>query len=176
MYLKRRYIKVVASLLKQNKKSNHLPSSYKTETFLVRTIPEAEKLAEKIAKNCPEKMHFGIHELLINAIEHGNLGITPQEKNHHLIQNSYLTEIEKRLKTPQYSQKFVQILLISDPEKLIIIITDQGQGFDPKIYLEESSNNIQQFSGRGISLSQKISFDKITYNEKGNQVIAITYR
>lgn len=166
---------MISAAFPQQKKLNLVSPSHKTETFRVRTIPEAEELAKKIAENCPTKMYFGIHELLINAIEHGNLAITSQEKNHHLIENTYLTEIERRLDDPQYCQKFVQILVETDPEKTTIIITDQGNGFDSKKYLNSDYQNLAQISARGIALSQELSFDEIIYNEKGNQVKITAY-
>ena len=146
-----------------------------TETFRIRSLLEAENLAIKLAKNCPETMHFGIHELLINAVEHGNLEITSSEKSKLLTENKYHDEIFKRLDDPKYSQRFVQILLKKDSEKISLIITDQGNGFNPEAYLNHSIKNLDGISGRGISLSKEISFDSIQYSKKGNQVIAITY-
>ena len=146
-----------------------------TETFRIRSLLEAGNLATKLAENCPEVMHFGIHELLINAVEHGNLEITSSEKSKLFIENKYHDEIFKRLNDPKYSQRSVQILLKKDSEKISLIITDQGNGFNPEAYLNHSLKNLEGISGRGISLSKEISFDSLQYSEKGNQVIAVTY-
>ena len=50
--------------------------------FSFRTLDEARHLAALLAKSCPEPEHKtrGLSELLVNAVEHGNLGITYQEK------------------------------------------------------------------------------------------------
>ena len=51
--------------------------------FRLRTMSEATLLSEFIANNCPNPrlVLVGISEMIVNAIEHGNLGITFDEKS-----------------------------------------------------------------------------------------------
>ena len=52
-------------------------------TFQFRTLEEANILATFIAQCCPvpTSASLGLSELMVNAIEHGNLGITYAEKS-----------------------------------------------------------------------------------------------
>jgi len=67
--------------------------------FRFLTLYEARTLATYIA-NCfpePERTIYGLHELLINAVEHGNLGITCPEKTKPIFNNGWKEEVQRRL-------------------------------------------------------------------------------
>ena len=70
--------------------------------FRFRTLEEARNLAFLIA-NCfpePEAAVYGLNEILINAVEHGNLGITYAEKTQFILEGRLYEEIERRLALP----------------------------------------------------------------------------
>ncbi len=50
--------------------------------FSIRSTEDANTLAVQLASFCPDpiKSVLGLGELLVNAVEHGNLGITYSEK------------------------------------------------------------------------------------------------
>ncbi len=71
--------------------------------FRFRTLEEARNLAFLIA-NCfpePEAAVYGLNEMLINAVEHGNLGITYGEKTQLILEGRLRKEIERRLALPE---------------------------------------------------------------------------
>lgn len=143
-------------------------SSYKS-------IEEAKSLATFLA-NCfpdPERALTGISELLINAVEHGNLGIDYDTKTELTNTNSWYKEIEKRLQDPEYFHKKVVVIFEKRDEIYYLQITDEGKGFNWKNYLEFDPSRASHNHGRGIAMANKLAFDRLVYNEKGNQVTAV---
>jgi CheY-like chemotaxis protein len=143
-------------------------------TFKFRTLDEAKTLATHLAKSCPlpEKRILGLSELFINAIEHGNLGITYDEKSELNAENSWKAEVERRLELDENKNKYVEVLFERLDEEIIITVIDQGEGFDWQEYLEFSPERVFDNHGRGIASSKMISLDDIFYNAIGNQVTA----
>ena len=89
-----------------------------------------------------------VDELITNAIVHGN---------------------------ERQEEKHVSIVLDIDAERLELQIQDEGNGFDfSTIPDPRDPENLVKSSGRGILLC-KMYMDRLDYNEKGNQVIAIAY-
>ena len=122
-------------------------------------------------------IRIAIREIIINAIEHGNLEISYNEKNEALINDNYFNLIIKRQNDPKYIDRGVYIEYLINPEKAVYKIVDDGDGFDHKKIINseiDDLNNEQRFHGRGISMALG-TFDKIEYNIKGNQVLLVKY-
>lgn len=71
-------------------------------------------------------------ELLVNAMEHGNLDISFQDKSEALENNEYYELLFKRQHNPVYKNKRITIEYSLDPSRIEIRITDEGKGFDHK--------------------------------------------
>lgn len=142
--------------------------------FTLHTVDEARMLAASLASLYPDPQRtlLGLSELLINAVEHGNLGISYQEKSVLLQEVRWEQEIKRRLALPENSGKEVHVLLEHLPAKICITITDCGEGFDWVQYLEMSPDRAFDPNGRGIAMSRMMSFDSLEYLGKGNQVSA----
>lgn len=120
-------------------------------------------------------MKIGLQELLINAIEHGNLDITNIEKQELLDRGDYSRVLKERMQLPEYKEKFVDIKIFSTPEYLKITLEDMGKGFDPsQIPDPENPENFLKESGKGILMAIH-AFDKVEYNAIGNGVTLIKY-
>jgi len=52
-------------------------------------------------------------------------------------------------------------------------ITDQGKGFNWKSFMEFDPSRASDNHGRGIAMANMIAFDRLVYNEAGNQVTAV---
>jgi anti-sigma regulatory factor (Ser/Thr protein kinase) len=119
-------------------------------------------------------MRIALREILINAIEHGNLGITFEEKTRAIIEDTYFKLIEQRRADPRYGSRKVKIEFIIDGDKAAYKITDQGDGFDVEKHHQRVAQANEELlaHGRGI-LMTKNAFDKVTYNGKGNQVVLV---
>ncbi len=145
-----------------------------TGGFRFRTLAEAHILAGGLAKACPEpsKAVLGLQELLVNAVEHGNLGITYQEKSELIFTGQFREECERRLALPEYREKTVEVRVERQPDSLSFTIRDQGAGFDWGKYLDFDPERIFDPNGRGIALARKTSFDYLAYSGNGNTVEA----
>ncbi|MBI3793233.1 MAG: response regulator [Nitrospinae bacterium] len=135
---------------------------------------EAEAISRVLAKKCPEpeKTAIGLWELMINAIEHGNLGITYEEKS-DLIENGKLeSEVRARLSDPAYSAKKALVTFESSEDSLRFRIRDDGPGFEWKQFLTLSPERAFDSHGRGIALSKEKFFDHLEYFGSGNEVLA----
>ncbi len=120
-------------------------------------------------------LRIALREILINAIEHGNLDISFKEKSESLADDNYMKLISVRQRDKKYKDKKVTVDYSIDKNKLICRITDDGNGFDHKKILSMSAEEINDKSlqhGRGINMSRQI-FDVIKYNNKGNQVLLV---
>ena len=120
---------------------------------------------------------LGLDELLLNAIEHGNLEISYEEKENALAEPHGLNTLyAERIDNPELNKRRVYIEFNADQDgKCEWIIRDDGNGFDWTTIpnpLEE--DNLVNPSGRGIFLSQ-LAFDELDYLEKGNIVRAVKY-
>jgi serine/threonine-protein kinase RsbW len=67
-------------------------------------------------------------------------------------------------------QKMVDVEISFDNNEMIIIVTDEGPGFNPASIPDPTMpENIEELSGRGVFLMKKLA-DSISFNEKGNSV------
>jgi anti-sigma regulatory factor (Ser/Thr protein kinase) len=142
--------------------------------FTLQSLKEAEALTTMLSLACPEPsaVALGLSELLVNAIEHGNLNITYQEKSKLLETGNWNAEIERRLEDERYRERLVEIFFQRVENQIEITITDQGNGFDWNKYLTDDADKGSDMHGRGIAVAAAIGFSNLSYNDKGNQVTA----
>lgn len=160
-----------------NKELKHHKSSFNLITqckFVLRTVPEAEDLACFLA-NCypnPEKVVTGIAELLINSVEHGNLSVGFDEKTWLLKNGTWRDEVIKRVDYPENKEKYVEAVYKRQQDGFYLKIKDCGGGFDWRKFIKVDPSRAQENHGRGIAQAYSMSFDKISYNDLGNEVVA----
>lgn len=142
--------------------------------FSFRTLKESRDLVSLLANTSPEatRVAIGLSELMINAVEHGNLGITYEEKSRFNEHDNWASEVERRLSLLENAEKDVTLSFERDDKELRFIIRDQGSGFDWRQYLEISPERAFDSHGRGIAMAKAISFDQLEYRGKGNEVEA----
>jgi len=139
-------------------------------TFRFRTLDDAEYIAVRIANASPSPKKVAvINELFINAIEHGNLGITYDEKTEYVDNGTWLYEIKRRLALPENVNKNVEVKIKKYPEKMTVLITDQGDGFDFEKYLVLDESRFLHNNGRGIVMAK--AFLDLQYLGAGNEVL-----
>ncbi len=143
--------------------------------FQFRSLNEARDLSTLLAQACPdpETVITGLNELMINAVEHGNLGIGYEEKGRLNETGSWEKEINRRLGLPEMRNKQVEVTFERRDGEIHVHITDQGEGFDWTPYLEISVERGSDNHGRGIALARLISFSRLKYLGKGNRVLAV---
>lgn len=139
-------------------------------TFRFRTLAEAELVAVRLASATPDPEHaMPIAELLMNSVEHGNLGITYEEKTRLVENNTWEAEVERRLALPENVRKDVLVRMKKEGESLRIEIEDQGPGFDYEQYLKLDETRVFHNHGRGIAIARASL--KIDYLGSGNRVV-----
>ncbi len=140
-----------------------------------KTLKEAEGLSVFMANyfEDPDRTLTGISELLVNAVEHGNLGISYDTKSELVSEKKWRQEISERLADPQYADRQVTVIFERKKDACHIQITDEGEGFNWKQYMEVAPSRAMHNHGRGIAMANMLCFNKLVYNEKGNQVTGI---
>jgi anti-sigma regulatory factor (Ser/Thr protein kinase) len=120
----------------------------------------------------PDKASSGLMELLLNAVEHGNLGITYDEKKQLMYEDRWEHELRRRLTLPEYANRVATVAFERKADSLEFRITDQGNGFDWARYLELEPGRSLDPNGRGIAMARRFSFSRIEYLGSGNVVTA----
>jgi len=168
----------VSGFLKYQKRIYTIPNSLK---YL---IPVTDHLTRDLVilgitdKDTILNIRFGIQEMIINAMEHGNLQISFDEKTKLLQEGINIsTIIENKANQIENMKKRVGIKFILTDKKVTYIIKDQGKGFDAEKFMKKINNpaNITLEHGRGILLT-KNHFDEFFYNKEGNQVTLVIYK
>lgn len=140
-------------------------------TFEFQTHAEAERLSAMLALNStsPERASVGFWELLSNAIEHGNLGIDLDLKTRLLNEGKFEEEVARRHALPEYRNRTVTAEFRSEPDRTLLKVSDEGEGFDFEDILNREMT-LDRPNGRGIKLAQQFGFDRLEYLGKGNVV------
>lgn len=143
--------------------------------FVFRTPEEARNLAALVANAAPDpgRVVLGLSELMLNAVEHGNLGIGYSQKSLLIEEGRLHDEIARLLLAPGYRARQAELEIERGDGELSFVIRDQGQGFDWQAYLEMSPERAFDTHGRGIAMSRMISFDSLEYRGCGNEVKAV---
>ena len=79
-------------------------------------------------------IRLGVREMIVNAIEHGNLGITYEEKTACQKNQSYLDLIRERQRNEENRNKKVHITYRLDRDGAVYTVGDEGNGFNHEYY------------------------------------------
>ena len=145
----------------------------------------AEEITHRITRNLKKYMdsstlkllRISLREIIINAIEHGNLEISFEEKSNAMMEDNYFETVRSRQMKPDLGKRKVLIDYSLNSDRVCYTVTDEGPGFDHREFLEKNSdfmNALLLSHGRGISMTVN-TFDEVVFNEKGNSVNLIKY-
>jgi CheY-like chemotaxis protein/anti-sigma regulatory factor (Ser/Thr protein kinase) len=143
--------------------------------FRFRTPAQAQLLSARLGTLCPHapQVPLGLSELMLNAVEHGNLGITYAEKGRLLESGQLNAEIERRLAAPEQQGRWAEVQVSRDGALIRFRIQDQGPGFDWHDFLDISKDRIFDSHGRGIAMARHLAFADLFYEGRGNVVTAL---
>lgn len=146
--------------------------------FSVRTLDEAQALAALLAGLCPspELVVMGLSELLVNGIEHGNLGIDFAEKTRLKESDQWLSEVLQRLELTENRYKRVRLTVEKRPGEWEFLVEDEGPGFDWRSFQEIDPERAFAPNGRGIALARHVAFSELEFLGEGNRVRATVMR
>lgn len=162
------------SVRRQAERAEQALRQSKQMDFEIRTLDEAKGIAGLLTELLPHgtRLGIGLMELLINGIEHGNLGITYKTKSELLASDSWLQEVERRMALPENADKRVHLSVQRSPGEIVFSVRDQGAGFDWSSYMEISPARAFDSHGRGIAMARMLSFSSVEYLGCGNMVVA----
>jgi CheY-like chemotaxis protein len=143
-------------------------------TLLIRTVEQARATASVFVNACPdpERVVIGLTELLVNAVEHGTLGISYEDKTALNASGEWEAEVQRRLALPENAEKRVELVVERAGGELRFTIRDSGPGFDWERYLEVQPQRAFDNHGRGIAIARAMCFDHLAYRGCGNEVVA----
>lgn len=148
-------------------------------------LSNAELISQRLTRNLSKYINpvevppirIALRETIINAIEHGNLNITFQEKTESLMMDQYSDLLHERQKDNMLKEKIVTIDYMLGEDRVMYKITDEGEGFDTDAILNtdpSQMNDEMQAHGRGLIMIQDI-FDEVSFNNKGNQILLVKF-
>ena len=122
-------------------------------------------------------LHIAAHEILLNAIEHGCLEITREEKLEALGRQAYHELLAERQADPRLASRMVGVFFTASMEAgAELTITDPGPGFDPASLPDPSDiENLFLPSGRGIVLA-KLHVDELSFADSGRTARVVVRR
>lgn len=140
--------------------------------YVFRTLDEARRVAAEAAAACADRwrVEMALAELLVNAVEHGNLGIGTGRKAELLRAGDWEAEVARRLALPEFSGRSAWLLRERTDRAWRFEIGDEGAGFDWRACLGPDAARSAEPNGRGIALARRLAFADLHYLEPGNRL------
>lgn len=76
----------------------------------------------------------------------------------------------QRLSDEKFKNHYVRVSFLIDEGNISFDIKDDGKGFHWEPFLSVEEARISENNGRGIAVAYEMSFDELTYLERGNRV------
>ena len=118
------------------------------------------------------RMGIALEEALVNAIYHGNLEM---ESRHREDRATYQKMFAHRQSSEPYCRRRVHVDLSVSLREAIVVIRDEGPGFDPATIPDPRDADLEQISGRGLLLMRTF-MDEVRFNPGGNEVTMVKRR
>jgi hypothetical protein len=170
-------VNVVAAQVraKRRMKQNIQGKTVGNASFTFKTLDEAENVAIQLALHYPNPLavYEAIYELLVNAVEHGNLDIGYHEKNTKLRNGIYNDFLKNRQAAPEYKDKNVTASIQKHDQVLELHIKDMGKGFEKADYRDFGTETLREPNGRGIYKAMQV-FEEVVYVNGGMEVVCTT--
>jgi anti-sigma regulatory factor (Ser/Thr protein kinase) len=115
-------------------------------------------------------LQLALREIVINAVEHGNLGVTFEEKSEANESGSLPELLAERAKDPSRAERCVRVEAKRSDESISVFVEDEGDGFEWRDLPDPTdAANLLRTHGRGVLLAA-LSVDELTFNDAGNRV------
>ncbi|MES0491031.1 MAG: response regulator [Leptospirales bacterium] len=148
-----------------------LPTNLEILNVFIHELLEILKRFGLNDKNQMFSVRLSIYEMLINAYEHGNLGIDYDEKKRLLEEDlNYLEYLRDRALNEPYANRKIWVSYAYKKGQITFTIKDEGEGFDYEKYKDgKMARMVDAVHGRGILITS-VNMDKMVYNKVGNEV------
>jgi CheY-like chemotaxis protein len=123
-----------------------------------------------------ERLRVGValEEALVNALFHGNLGVSSELKQED--DRAFHRLAEQRRIQPPYSDRRIYVTARLTPGQAEISVRDEGEGFNPATLPDPTDPaNMERASGRGLLLIRTF-MDEVRHNPAGNQITMVKRR
>lgn len=146
--------------------------------FLFRTLDDVLDLSQLVAGLCPDPaaVEIGLSELMLNAVEHGNLGIGFERKGELMNSGQWRQELEHLLRLPENLARFGYLDVELRGDGVRFKVLDQGSGFDPQPYLNFNPERSVELHGRGIAIARMLAFPDLHFRDEGSCVEGLVRR
>jgi len=148
-----------------------LPTDFSIISTFMSEIMHIVSRFAGIDKKTTLTIRLSLYEMLVNAMEHGNLEINYEMKKTLLEEVAdYQRFLMDRAAEPPFANRKVLVSYKYDGNSISFTITDEGKGFDvSKVPNPHASENLERLNGRGIFIS-RVNMTQVIYNDKGNEV------
>ena len=140
-------------------------------TITYKTIDDAYPLAASLAQGAKDAIGVaeGLSEILINAVEHGNLGLGKAKKN-FITKGTYDTEIKIRLEDPVLGARHATVQVEESANERVVTIGDEGKGFVSHVSSYKNAvDTINNICECGIAKARRL-LGNVEFLGKGNTV------
>ena len=158
----------------EEKRTFELPTDFHLINPFLNELLDMMKRFVPLEKKTMLSIRLSIYEMLVNAMEHGNLEINYEDKKLLLEKiPDYQRYLQERAQAEPYSGRKVWLTYLMQNKSLLITIEDEGKGFDTSsLPSPVADNSLSDLNGRGIFIT-KVNMDEVNYNEKGNKVTLV---
>lgn len=142
-------------------------------TLRLRTLEEAAHAAIFLGAMAPRvcETTVGLYVLMANAIEHGSLDFSVEEKAQGLASGNWARKLAQRMADPIYQARRVNVDFQRGERLISLLIQDDGDGIDAET--AELANPLRAgHRGRGIRLAKSLGFAELTWLGIGNTLAA----
>lgn len=116
------------------------------------------------------EIRLALYEALANALEHGNLEISFDEKSAAMLEpNGIDTLIRTRMADERLRGRRIHITAIYTPSEICYTVRDDGLGFDPEAQLQKPLADTSALHGRGITLIRHY-MDEVEWEAGGRAI------
>ncbi len=147
-----------------------VPPDARTHRFELRTRYEAAEIAHRVAllTASPTRIELPLLELLLNAIEHGNLELGFERKRELVTLGKLDEEVRRIQATSPFDRRVVRLDVWEWDQGARFVVTDEGPGFPWKCDGEPGLGHARP-SGRGLGLARAMT-ERLAFNDRGNVV------
>lgn len=143
----------------------------RTACFELATREDVAAVASSLGQIFPEYpwIELVLAELMLNAVEHGNLEIGGELKSELVQAGTLEQEVGRRAEDPRYRDRRAWLKIEQDGDgSLRFVVGDQGCGFDWRKLPEMS---MTRPSGRGLRIASTLAPHGLEFNPDGNVIL-----
>ena len=116
-----------------------------------------------------------LREIVVNAVEHGNLEIGFDEKSESMKAGRYFELLQERRLDPRYRSRKVVVEYSISASRATFRVTDEGGGFDHTVRAGGRGAERPAPRARPGPVHHHERLRRVLFNEKGNQVTLVKY-